>query len=127
MDHPRARAKNGPVLVGNVSTAARLSVWAPALTLPVIVSEGMADDALGAIDAAAIASAEGDAVEIVSSTEAVLHSETDPLAIATVRKAALSSRRRALRCFRPTWSVCGWSCMRRGAGVRPARRRWSLA
>ena len=64
------------------STAARLSVWAPALTVPVIV-EAVADNALGAIDAAAVASAEGDAVEIVSSTEAVLHRETDPLAIAT--------------------------------------------
>ena len=72
-----------PVLVGNASTTARLSIWAPALAVPVIVSEGMADNTLGAIDAAAVMSAEGDSVEIMSSSEAVLHNETNPLAIAS--------------------------------------------
>ena len=60
-----------------------MSVWAPALAVPVIVSEAMADDTLGAIDAAAVATAEGDTFEIMSSTEAVLHTDTVPLPIAT--------------------------------------------
>lgn len=73
-----------PALVANASTAARLSVWAPALALPVIVSEAMADNALGAIDSAAFASGEGDAFGIATGVDAVLHSEdTTPLPIGT--------------------------------------------
>ena len=39
------RAAVSPVLIANASTAARLSIWAPALSIPVVVSEAMADNA----------------------------------------------------------------------------------
>jgi hypothetical protein len=73
---------SSPVLVGNSATLARLSMWAPALMIPAIVSEALAANSLAAIDAGDVVTMMGD-ITFLASTDASLHMSDAPLAIGT--------------------------------------------
>jgi hypothetical protein len=67
-----------PVLVMNTMRAATVSIYAPALAVPVIVAPAMATDSIAAIDAASFASAMG-VPEFMTDEDAAVHEETVPL------------------------------------------------
>ena len=73
-----------PVLISDTATHARAVGLCPGYAvLPWLETPAMAAGKVGAIDAAAFLSAEGDQPKIDASNEAVLHAETVPLAIGT--------------------------------------------
>jgi hypothetical protein len=108
-----------PVLIASAGTAAAVSVLAPGLTVPVIVSPLLAADALAAVDASAFVSALGPPVFSVSN-EPALHFETSPLPISTpgspptIAAPVLSAWQAALTCLR-TIIEANWALRRPNA------------